>query len=388
MLVSLSLFTPPAPANPVTPEQARKAIERSLPFVEKEGIAWMNGRGCVSCHQVSSMVWSMNEATRQGFTVDAKKLKQWNEWSLNSAFSGNMYYKVSEPSFKKLRQAKLTEDDLAKLQPLKDREHLTEKAFLQELQKVAPADMFAKHKETILKAVQPGVGGGAQDGPSSLYNAMLYTGAVGAAKSPDQALRALLEGLRWTQQQDGLWKASGQFQGLKRPKTEANEVNTMWILLALSYVDSLPEALVQARLRAEEAIKKTKPGVSTESLMLHMLLAHKANDTTRSRELQAQLLKLQNADGGWAFLQKADSESLTTGQVLYAMGTLGRNRSDPNIARAWSYLLRTQQADGSWNVPWLAFNLENKKDHTDGNKVFSYWGTTWSVLGLLHTLPK
>jgi hypothetical protein len=118
---------------------------------------------------------------------------------------------------------------------------------------------MTERKEALLKATQPGVGGGAEDGPSSLYNAILHTGAVAAVPTSSKAEQALLEGLRRTQQKDGLWRASGQFQGIKRPKG------------------------------------------SQMSLM---------------------------------------------------------------------------------------FNNENKKDHTQGDKVFSYWGTTWSVIGLLQTMPK
>ena len=51
----------------------RKAIEKSLPYLEKDGIAWMEGRipiqngsACVSCHQVPFGIWSQNEAKSRG----------------------------------------------------------------------------------------------------------------------------------------------------------------------------------------------------------------------------------------------------------------------------------------------------------------------------------
>ena len=31
--------------------ETRKAVERSLPFMEQKGVAWMSDRGCVTCHQ-------------------------------------------------------------------------------------------------------------------------------------------------------------------------------------------------------------------------------------------------------------------------------------------------------------------------------------------------
>jgi hypothetical protein len=388
-VVSLTVLAQPAGDIAPTPDHVRQAITRSLPFVETEGVAWMKKRGCLSCHQVPLMMWSLNEASRRGFAVDTQKLKQWNEWSLTSAFGGNMHYQLSEQSIKKLRQAKLPEQEMARLQPLANQAFLTEAEFEGEIGKLLSPASAAQHKNLILQHAQPGVGGGGGDGPSAVYTVMLHTGTAAATRQPDKARQALLEGLRRTQQKDGIWTTSSQFHGIKRPKPESNEINTRWALLALSAIDALPEPLVQAQARAQQAIKGSAPGASTESLMLHLLLAHKANREERSRELLAQLLQSQRADGGWAaFKDNPDSDALTTGQVLYALGTIGRGSADPGVANAWQYLLRTQQPDGSWLVPWLAFNVENKKDHREGDRVFSYWGTTWAVLGLLYTLPK
>jgi hypothetical protein len=65
------------PVVAVTPDgNARRAIERALPFLERDGDAWMEGRitfqhdhGCVSCHQVGFALWSHREARRAGVPV-------------------------------------------------------------------------------------------------------------------------------------------------------------------------------------------------------------------------------------------------------------------------------------------------------------------------------
>ena len=59
----------------------REAVSRSLPFLEKEGVAWMNDRGCMSCHHVPFLLWSHRAAQAHGLAVDAKKLAEWDEWS-------------------------------------------------------------------------------------------------------------------------------------------------------------------------------------------------------------------------------------------------------------------------------------------------------------------
>ena len=52
----------------------RDAVSRSLPFLEKEGVAWMKNRGCITCHHVPFLLWSHRAAQAQGLAVDAKTL--------------------------------------------------------------------------------------------------------------------------------------------------------------------------------------------------------------------------------------------------------------------------------------------------------------------------
>jgi hypothetical protein len=60
-----------------------RAVERSLPFLEKGGVDWMRERKCASCHHVTFMIWSHREALARGFAVDAKKLDEWTRWTLD-----------------------------------------------------------------------------------------------------------------------------------------------------------------------------------------------------------------------------------------------------------------------------------------------------------------
>ncbi len=59
----------------------RQAVERSIPFLEKEGVKWMTKRKCVSCHQIPAMLWSLNHARNHGFEVSQEKLDEWTQWS-------------------------------------------------------------------------------------------------------------------------------------------------------------------------------------------------------------------------------------------------------------------------------------------------------------------
>src|SRR5262245_25398130 len=67
--------------------QARKAVERSLPFLEEKGVAWIKQKGCVTCHQTTFLIWTHNEAARRGFPVDRRKANEWTSWALLQALS-------------------------------------------------------------------------------------------------------------------------------------------------------------------------------------------------------------------------------------------------------------------------------------------------------------
>src|SRR4051812_46532631 len=68
-------------------DQARAAIARSLPFIEKIGSEWMASHDCNSCHVVTFQVWSHTAAAARGFPVNAGKLAEWTQWALADAHS-------------------------------------------------------------------------------------------------------------------------------------------------------------------------------------------------------------------------------------------------------------------------------------------------------------
>ena len=51
-----------------------KAVQRSLPYLEREGVAWIDNHNCISCHHVPFLLWSHNAAKSAGISVDEVKL--------------------------------------------------------------------------------------------------------------------------------------------------------------------------------------------------------------------------------------------------------------------------------------------------------------------------
>jgi hypothetical protein len=70
---------PAASSQPVAPQEVRRAVEKALPWIEKEGLAWLDQRKCMSCHHGPLLIRCHEEASRHGFNIDDAKLAAWHE---------------------------------------------------------------------------------------------------------------------------------------------------------------------------------------------------------------------------------------------------------------------------------------------------------------------
>lgn len=59
----------------------RAMIEKAIPYLKENGVKWMKKRKCVSCHQVTTMLWSLNAAERVGISVGQDELTEWTQWA-------------------------------------------------------------------------------------------------------------------------------------------------------------------------------------------------------------------------------------------------------------------------------------------------------------------
>jgi hypothetical protein len=322
-----------APAVDKLPTSAdvRRAIERSLPYLEEEGVAWMETRrgpnnptGCVSCHRVSFMIWSHDEARRRGFAVDGKKIEAWTAWSLER--------------------------------------------------------MLARGKE-----------GGGLDTMSQMIlardPAAPWPDKPVAKREGADHFQTLWENIAERQKEDGSWPPEGQL-------TSPPEITTGWAILALAARDRSGAVSEKSRERALAFLKKTEPDDSTEALLLRFLVERRFGKPERAAELRKELLGRQQLDGGWAYQKGGkESDAFATGQTLYALSEGGLDGCDPAVRRAWRFLLSTQNKDGYWLVPTSAIHVGKGQKTTEDwirktDEIYTYWGSGWATIGLLCTLPK
>jgi len=95
-----------------------------------------------------------------------------------------------------------------------------------------------------------------------------------------------------------------------------------------------------------------------------------------------------NADGGWSQLAGANSDAYATGMVLVALRWgIGLPVSDPTYKSGIEYLLKTQEADGSWFVTKraAAANAYFESGFPHGKFQFiSYAGSCWATMALMY----
>ncbi len=189
------------------------------------------------------------------------------------------------------------------------------------------------------------------------------------------------------QKPEGWWREGNQIRS-KAPEREADEVDTLWIILGLTSLEkleSIPQETREAAAKTRELglnwLKESKPGTRSDWLALRMLVEREYGEAPQAQAWQQQLLAQQNPDGGWPLLKGEPSHPLVTGQSLYALNIVGQSLDTPAIHRAQKYLLTTQEKDGSWKAP-----SRNRPDAS--NVVTIYWGTAWATIGLVRSLPE
>ena len=232
----------------------------------------------------------------------------------------------------------------------------------------------AKLKELTEKSLQKTGGKKNADGLSQL---LLGRDAKADAANYSPLAQIIAE----TQEANGSWKPAGQLPAQKRPKLETRHVSTLWNALALS---TIPGDKYKSHIdKARQFIGGLKKAQSTEWYTVRMLVANRFESTAEKDKWLEQLLKHQNADGGWGWLVGQESDALATGQVLYALREIKLDTSHKSALAAQAWLVKSQQANGTWKVKGTKANKKDKFEETA-----IYWGTAWAAIGLSRSLPQ
>ncbi len=383
-VLALALFAAPALSEPITPEQARQAVQRALPYLtdseDKEFKAQISGQKCVSCHWSGAAIFGLSAAERHG-VVEHKELSKFEDL-LRRTSTRKLVYQLNGPTLEYLKTAAVPDDKLTALKKQINGNKAFDKPedFQGELAKVLTTEVVAQHKTDLLKtAANPDY----YDTVSPLMaSTLLVARAPGMTATPAEVTNGLVDQLLRIQAKDGSFNEVGQPMFPCDPG-ERVQCCTIWSVLALDGVEPKSEAVVQSLERARAYLQKTKPGKSTVTVVLRTLLAHRQKEAERVAELTAELLGQQRADGGWSSWSwsKGDyaSDAWATGAALYTLGVVGRDHRDASVQRAWAFLVTTQKDNGKW----VGTNAKES-----AARIWTYWSTSWAMVGLLETMPR
>lgn len=355
----------------------RSSVERSLAYLEKDGVAWIQKRACLSCHHVPFLLWSHREAAAKG--IVSGKLAEWTSWARQESLRMRMFVKLSPEGVEELHGEGVPPELLAKLAVSPEKfGGSSDELFLRDLQKALAPDDVARHRDVLLKHAtrQKGDGGGLDT-----MGQLLLAGTYGAA-DPDFVASTRSRILE-LQEIEGSWQSGGQLR-MKRSAPEASQLTTMWALLALLENGTSGEPVSRAR----SFLKKSPKGNALEGFAVRLLLEHRLGEESAFQSALQELRSRQNPDGGWASHPEGASDAFASGQVLYALRKSEASGVGDVIERGRAFLIGSQTADGSWTTPPAALsgrtlNAERLKNL---DPIYRYWGTAWASIGLSSTL--
>ncbi len=371
----------------------RNAVSRSLPFLEEEGVAWMNERNCMSCHHVPYLLWSHRSAQAQGINVDTQKLAEWDEWTRKDSLANRVLFRLRPYDLGRPESATLPQAVKDKLKPLVLRKFETEAEFLAELTPLLTEDEMKSHRATLLKISErtidifDRVGGGLE----ALGPLLIASEGTANVLTQPEFRGGVIDLMSQIQLADGSWMPGAQFTGMRRwTAPTANQTTTMWMTLALASYDTTnpkTSASIQKAI-AYQRLQTPNPD-NREWLATRLLFERRFGSDEEVAKLRQQLLDARNGDGAWGWEKDVPSDPLTTGLAIYVLAK-ARAGDDSSVFRdARKWLLASQQTDGSWLTP--AKNFTNTTDPERlkvRDELYLYWGTAWAVIGLLETLGK
>lgn len=192
------------------------------------------------------------------------------------------------------------------------------------------------------------------------------------------------------QRKDGSWVAPNARPPIEYYSFSATAMAVKGMQVYLPAV--LQTNLHQSIAKATTWMMNTTPLANEDKIFQLLGLKWVNGDKNFIQQQANKLIAAQHADGGWSQLDSLQSDAYATGQSLYALQQSGAiTTGAPAYQKGIAYLLRTQQADGSWNVqtrsyPSVPF-VESGFPHGD-NQFISAAGTNWAVMALVLAVEK
>ena len=164
---------------------------------------------------------------------------------------------------------------------------------------------------------------------------------------PDATTEAVVEYLLRRNADLDHWRTTSN-----RPPSEASDFTPTYLALRAlrRWGTSAQEERLAKRIATVRTWLQKETARDTEDRVFR-LLALRAVGAEEWKSAAKDLIQAQRPDGGWGQTEAMDSDAYATGTALVALHQAGDlPANDPVFQRGVAFLLKTQQADGSWLV--------------------------------------
>lgn len=331
-IVLLVLLIPPTVLSdePARHSPSSQAVDRAIVYLQTESTAWQKTRKCAACHHVPMPLWAMNEAGKQGYTIDKKFVSDSFEsvmGSVENLIATKVIFGPKDPPDPRLDGKGLN----------------IGAAFL---------CVTAQSMPTLSK---------------------------GQKDSVDTLLQDIIK----RQQPNGNWLNVDN----RTPILESYATDALWVILALqSDVGNASKERTETLNKALAWLKETKLPDSHQGKVFTILLKLRTGSSRKDvQPLLDELLSMQQADGGWRQTSQMTSDAYATGQSLYVLSLAGYQTDAPEINRAIDFLTKTQKPDGSW--PMVARRASDDQPAKLLTPITAA-ASSWAVIGLVKFVAK
>lgn len=343
----MGLVSPVVAGQPEA-EELRAAILKGIPLIEASSKEYLKQRECFSCHHQAMPMVMLSEADKRGFAIDKENFQAQLKRTIKHLEGGKKQYAEGNGQGGRVDTAAWG------LWGLEVGNH--------------PPDDTTEAVAHFLLNYQKDQGH---------WNPPGHRPPTGASQfaSTYVALRGLEHFATEKQHEAISERLEKVVQWLETAETKDTE-DRVYRLRIWSYI------------RAYENEQKTGSSYSPSSISAHYF----GTAEGKVKEAVEDLLKRQREDGGWAQTDEMESDAYATGTVLVALHEAGGLPvSDERYQKGLAYLLKTQEADGSWKVETrsrpIQVYFESGFPHKKGQFV-SIAASSWAITAMLYTFPE
>jgi hypothetical protein len=219
---------------------------------------------------------------------------------------------------------------------------------------IVPDEQAAHERRLQLTSTVVSSGPVQLEGPAAIggadNNLYLVEALARGGYAPDHVTDFLAANLAAAQSADGGWHLPGYSRS---PIQDSDFSRTAMAIRAL-HIYGTPGRAAETKTRVDRAkqwLLHAEPVILEDLDMRLVGVAAAGGSPAELRKLAAPILSQQRSDGGWAQRDVFASDAYATGMALWALNEAGIVRPGQSAYRKGvSFLLGTQNADGSWHV--------------------------------------